>query len=373
MDLDNVKHLVVGAGLTGSVIAERIANVLDEKVLVIDKRNHIAGNCYSEKHNETGIEFHKYGTHIFHTNKIDIWNYIHNFTTFNNYRHQVLATYKDKVYQMPINLETINSFYNTNMKPYEIDTFLKPKINKIINPKNLEEKAISQVGEALYKAFIKGYTEKFWGKKASELPASIINRLPFKNNYDESYYFDTWQGIPTEGYTELFKNILTNKNIDIYLNTDYFDIKENVPKDCKIIYTGHIDRFFNYKYGNLEYRTLEFEDEVIPHNDYQGTAVMNFSEKKIPFTRIHEPWHLHPEKEHKLNKTLIIREYPKNDTGDSPFYPIRTEKNIALYNKYFEETKTKANTFFAGRLGEYQYYDMDKVIESALEIFKNNY
>lgn len=260
MNFKNLKYLVVGSGFFGSVIAERIANNLNEQVVVIDKRNHLGGNCFSEFDDETGIEFHKYGTHIFHTSNGKVWKYINNFTSFNKYHHQVLTTYKNKVYQMPINLETINSFYNINLKPYEVDDCLKSEINKekIDNPRNLEEKAISQIGRPLYEAFIKGYTQKQWQKDPKKLPASIIDRLPFKKNYGDNYYFDLWQGIPINGYSQIFKRMLDHRNIDLHLNTDFFNIRDKIPPYCLIIYSGPIDRFFDYKFGKFEWRSLEF-------------------------------------------------------------------------------------------------------------------
>ncbi|MEI7983604.1 MAG: UDP-galactopyranose mutase, partial [Bacteroidota bacterium] len=291
MELKSTRYLIVGAGFFGSVIAERISNDLKELVVVIDKRDHIGGNCYSEKHPETGIIYHKYGTHIFHTPNKKVWNYINRFTEFNSYRHQVLNTYKNKVYQMPINLETINSFYNLNLKPYEVDAFLSQEIRKenITVPRNFEEKAVSLIGRPLYEAFIRGYTKKQWQKDPRELPAAILSRLPFRKNYDESYYFSQWQGIPLNGFTEIFEKMLFHKNISLYLNTDYFDIRDQVSSNTLVIFSGPIDRFFDYKFGKLEWRSLEFSEKVIPVEDYQGTSVMNYGEESVPYTRIHEP------------------------------------------------------------------------------------
>lgn len=372
MNLNGLKYLIVGSGFFGSVIAEKIADELNEKVLLIEKRNHIGGNCYSKDHSQTGIHYHLYGTHIFHTSDAVVWEYINRFTEFNSYFHQVLTTYKDTVYQMPINLETINTFYKVNLKPYEVNEFLKSEIKKdyIAEPSNFEEKAISIIGRPLYEAFIKEYTKKQWQKDPKEMPVSVLERLPFRKNYNESYYHSRWQGIPLNGYDAIFKKLLTNKNIEIKLNTDYFDIKDQVSPQTMVIYTGPIDHFFNHKFGRLEYRTLKFEEEVVPYGDYQGTSVMNYAEEKIPYTRIHEPRHLHPErKDYPFDKSLIIREYSLMDDGTNPYYPIIENKNQSLYLKYREEALKLNNVVIGGRLGDYKYYDMHNTIKTALEVF----
>lgn len=373
MHLDGLKFLVVGSGFFGSVIAERIANDLKERVLVIDKRSHIGGNCFSEDDKKTEIHYHKYGTHIFHTSNKIVWDYINRFTEFNGYFHQVLTTYKNKVYQMPINLETINSFYNLNLKPYEVDDFLEKEIakEKIINPKNFEEKAISLIGRPLYEAFIKGYTKKQWQRNPVLLPEFILKRLPLRKNYNESYYFSRWQGIPLMGYTEIFRKLLNNKKIKVKLNTDYFEIRENIPETIFVIYSGPIDKYFDYKYGQLEWRTLEFKKRILQVEDYQGTSVMNYAEESIPYTRIHEPRHLHPEKNYTKEKTLIIEEYSEPDDGNNPYYPINDEKNQKLILKYRNETQKLNNVAISGRLGDYKYYDMHQTIAMALELYEN--
>lgn len=373
MQLKDSKFLVVGAGFFGAVIAEQIANKLNQKVTVIDKRNHIGGNCYSEIDSETNIEYHKYGTHIFHTSNPTVWKYINKFTTFNSYYHQVLTTYKDKVYQMPINLETINSFYNVNLKPFEVDGFLEKERKKeyFNEPENFEEQAINFVGRPLYEAFLKEYTIKQWGKQPTEISASVIKRLPFRKNYNETYFFDVWQGIPTNGYTAIFDKLLASDNIELKLNVDYFDIKDNIPEDVTVIYTGEIDRLFDYKYGDLEYRTLTFEKEILNVEDYQGTSVMNYAELDVPYTRIHEPKHLHVERdEFTKKKTLIIKEYSKADYRNEPYYPLGGEKNQKIYNQYLSELKLLKNMIIGGRLADYKYYDMHHTIERALQVFK---
>lgn len=372
MDLSGLKYLIVGSGFFGSVLAERIANKLKEKVMVIEKRNHIGGNCYSLDDPETGIHYHLYGTHIFHTPHERVWNYISRFTEFNSYFHQVLTTHENKVYQMPVNLETINSFYNINLKPFEVEYFLSKEIAKenIKEPRNFEEKAISFMGRPLYEAFIKGYTMKQWQKDPREMSESVLKRLPFRTNYNESYYYSRWQGIPLHGYGKIFEKLLDSPLIDVKLNLDYFSIKDLVPPETKIIYSGPIDQFFNYKHGRLEYRTLRFEKEIHPYEDYQGTSVMNFADTNVPFTRIHEPRHLHPERtDYPMDKTMIIKEYSLLDDGSNPFYPINDDKNQQLVLKYREETKNLKHTVISGRLGDYKYYDMHDTINHALDMF----
>lgn len=374
MNLSGLKYLIVGSGFFGSVLAERIANELKENVLVIEKRDHIGGNCFSVDEPDTGIHYHLYGTHIFHTPHERVWKYINKFTEFNSYFHQVLTVHKNKVYQMPVNLETINSFYNITLKPYEVEDFLRDEIKKenITHPKNFEEKAISMMGRPLYEAFIKGYTLKQWQKDPREMPESVLKRLPFRKNYNESYYNSRWQGIPLHGYGKIFEKLLESPRIDVKLNIDFFDIKDLIPPDTKIIYSGPIDRFFNYRYGKLEYRTLRFETEILPFEDYQGTSVMNYADVDVPFTRIHEPRHLHPERaDYPKDKTMIIREYSLLDDGTNPFYPINDDRNQKLVMKYRDLSKTLDNVIISGRLGDYRYYDMHDTINHALDMFEN--
>lgn len=366
--------LIVGSGIFGAVIAERVSNCCAIPCTVIERRNHIGGNCYSYADEATGIEYHVYGTHIFHTSNQRVWDYINQFTTFNSYYHQVLTTFQDKVFQMPINLETINAFYNTNLKPYEVSAFLQKEIEKegITHPRNFEEKAISMIGRPLYEAFIRGYTIKQWQKDPKALPAAILNRLPFRTNYNESYFHDRWQGIPEHGFTAIFKKMLDHEHIELRLNTDFFDIRDTLPRDAIIIYSGPIDRFFDYKYGRLEWRTLDFEHEIQKVEDYQGTSVMNFAEEHIPYTRIHEPRHLHPERNYPKNRTLIIREYPRPDDGTAPYYPVNDADNHKRLAQYRQEAEKLTNVFFGGRLGEYRYLDMDTTIERALALFEHS-
>ena len=368
----NYDYLIVGAGLYGSVLAERIANDLEAKVLVVEKRSHIGGNCYSKEDKDTGIEYHQYGTHIFHTSSPKVCKYITQFTEFNGYHHQVLTTCKNKVYQMPINLETINSFFNLNLKPYEVEPFLSKEIakEKIKRPKNLEEKAVSLIGRSLYEAFIKGYTMKQWDKDPKELPASIIKRLPVRFNYNEDYFLDArWQGIPLEGYTKIFDRLLSSINIDVELNCDYFGYCKSFKVSKKIIFTGPIDRYFNYKFGRLDWRSVKFEKSVVDVEDYQGTSVMNYADIEIPYTRIHEPRHLHPERRYSKSNSIIIYEESISESEDS-YYPIKNEANEKLLSKYRTLAQEKKDVIIGGRLGDYAYYDMDKTIAAALHCYE---
>jgi len=373
LSMENPDYLIVGAGFYGSVLAERLASERGASVVVIDKRSHIGGNCYSEFDQETEIEFHKYGTHIFHTNSKKVFQYLSLFTEFNSYHHQVLTTHKGKVFQMPINLETINSFFGVNLKPFEVANFLDKLKSKETyeNPKNLEEKAISLVGRELYEAFIKDYTQKQWQKDPKDLPASIINRLPVRSNYDESYFNNgRYQGIPLNGYTEIFKRMLNHKNIKVMLNTDYFDLKNKIIPKVKTIYSGPIDRYFNYQFGKLEWRSVRFEKNIVAHDDYQGTSVMNFADGALPYTRIHEPKHLHPERTYSKDKTLLLYEYSEKNE-DEPYYPVATTPNKELLAKYQSLAKKEEGVLFGGRLGTYSYYDMDQVIAQALKDFES--
>jgi UDP-galactopyranose mutase len=372
MDLENLQYIVVGAGFFGSVMAERIAEDKKERVVVIDKRDHIGGTSYSESDGETAIEYHKYGSHIFHTSIEDVWKYINKFSRFNSYRHKVLTNYNNKIYQMPINLETINIFYGSSLQPFEAEKFIKSEVEKekIKNPTNLEDQAISLIGRPLYEAFIKGYTIKHWGTDPKNLPAEIITRLPVRFNYKSDYFDDPWQGIPIKGYGKLFEKMLAHRNIEVHTNTDFFSIRHLIPKDCCVVYTGRLDQFFDYKHGELGWRTLSFEREVHQVGDFQGTAVMNYAEASIPYTRTHEFKHLHEERNYSNDITLIFREYSKQLTeGDDPYYPMNTTIDEDIYRKYQEEIERKENVIFGGRLAEYRYLNMDQTIASALKTY----
>lgn len=363
--------LIIGAGFYGCVLAERIANELKKKVTIFDVRDHIGGNCYSEIDKKTGIEYHKYGTHIFHTNNQKVWDYINQFCEFNNYRHQVLTKYKGKTYQMPINLKTINEFYKKDFNPLQAKNFLNKiiKRDKYSSPKNFEEKAISLIGKDLYSAFIKGYTFKQWLKDPKLLPASIINRLPVRFNFNNSYFNNSdWQGIPDKGYTDLFKNLLKNDLIKVKLGYDYK--LHSVKPRIATIYTGPLDKLFDYKYGKLEWKSVSFKNKIIDTEDYQGNSVINFAEIKTKYTRIHEPRHLHSDRKYPKNKSLIIFEYP-DSKNPKPYYPVNDTFNRKIHRKYKKMSENLDNFFVGGRLGDYAYYDMDMTISASLKMFEN--
>jgi UDP-galactopyranose mutase len=368
-------YLVVGAGFFGCVLAERLARDGDARVLVIEKRSHIGGNCHSQEDPETGIEFHTYGTHVFHTSSRDVWKYITKFTEFNGYHHQVLTVHKGKVYQLPVNLATINSFYGLELVPSQARQLLRHETRSagIRRPRNLEEKAILSVGRPLYEAFIRGYTTKQWGRDPRELPPEIIKRLPVRYNYDNSYFASgRWQGIPLMGYTRLFDRMLHSPGIRIQLDCDFFKHRDDFRVKHKTIYTGPIDRYFDYIYGRLEWRSVEFVRQVQPEQDFQGTAVMNYADTNVPFTRTHEPRHLHPERNYCKDQTVVFYERPKQDL-DEPYYPVNTPDNESLLGKYIELARRERNVIIGGRLGTYAYYDMDKTILAALKCYRENF
>ncbi len=363
-----MKHydfIVVGSGLFGAVFAQQ-ARENGKSVLVIEKREHIGGNCYSENYQDTNINVHLYGTHIFHTNNDDIWNYINRFTEFNRYQHRVLTTHKDRVFAMPICLGTINQFYGLNLKPHDVEAFIASKAEGAVdNPRNFEEKAISQVGRDLYEAFFKGYTMKQWGCDPKDLPASIFNRLPVRSSFHDSYFNDRYQGIPIGGYTPIFERML--EGIEVQRGVDFFADPEYWKRHCKtLVYTGAIDEYFGYEHGRLNWRSVRFETEKLNEEDYQGTSVMNYADVEVPFTRIHEPKHLHLEKSHTPNTTVIIREYSLRD-NDRPYYPVNADADKEILAKYKTMAAEEPDVLFGGRLAEYKYYDMHHVIGSALQ------
>jgi UDP-galactopyranose mutase len=365
-------YLVVGAGFFGSVIAERIANELKKKVLIIDKRPHIGGNCYSCFDEKTGIEYHQYGTHIFHTSSAKVWQYITKFTEFNGYHHQVLTTHRKNIYQMPINLETINSFYRCSLTPQQAKEFIAQEISKerYSEPENLEEAAVSSIGRPLYEAFIKGYTVKQWGKDPKDLPVTIFSRLPIRYNYCEDYFVNSrWQGIPLQGYTKIFERLHSSKNIHIELDCDYFQNCDSFKIKNNIIFTGPIDRLFDYTHGHLEWRSLEFQKKLFEYEDFQGTSVINYADIDVPYTRTHEYRHLHPERQYTKDKTIVFYETPVHNNNE-PYYPVNTKQNNEIFLKYKQLAYKEKHIIIGGRLGNYAYYDMDKTILTALDCFE---
>lgn len=363
-------YLVVGSGLFGSVFA-RQATDAGKKVLVIDKRPNIAGNVYTEK--VEGINFHKYGAHIFHTNNTEVWNYVNRFATFNRFTNSPVANYKGELYSMPFNMYTFNKMWGV-VTPEEAEAKIEEQKKEITGePRNLEEQAISLVGRDIYEKLVKGYTEKQWGRDCKELPAFIIKRLPVRLTFDNNYFNALYQGIPIGGYTKLVENLLDG--IEVQLNVDY--LVDRAKWDAiaeKVVYTGAIDAFFNYSLGNLEYRSVRFENEVLDIPNFQGNAAVNYTDRETPWTRIIEhKWFEFGKDENgnDLPKTIISREYSSEwKPGDEPYYPVNDEKNGALYKEYRALEDQEGKVIFGGRLGEYKYYDMDAVIASALECAK---
>ncbi|MBA5202749.1 UDP-galactopyranose mutase [Pectobacterium aroidearum] len=358
--------LIVGAGLYGSVCAYEL-NKKGYKVLVIEKRKHIGGNVYTESHN--GIQVHKYGAHIFHTNDKDIWDYVNSFAEFNRFTNSPIAIHDGKVYNLPFNMNTFYQLWGckTPIEANEIINNQRAEF-KGKEPSNLEEQAISLVGRDIYDKLIKGYTEKQWGRKATELPAFIIKRLPVRMTYDNNYFSDRFQGIPIGGYTKIINNML--ENIDVKTEVDFLSDKDSfVNQADKIIFTGAIDEYFNYELGYLEYRSLRFETESLDTDNFQGNAVVNYTNKDVPFTRIIEHKHFDPVD---IPHTIITREYPCEwSLGQDAYYPVNDEKNMELYKKYRALAKNEDGVFFGGRLAEYKYYDMHQVIRSALNFIKD--
>lgn len=356
-------YLVVGAGLYGAVFAYE-AKKKGKTCLVIDKRDHIAGNIYCE--NVSGINVHKYGAHIFHTSDKKIWEYVNQFAEFNNYINSPVARYKNELYNLPFNMNTFSKMWNI-ATPQEAKDIIASQIAdlNITEPKNLEEQALSLVGKDVYEKLIKGYTEKQWGRDCKDLPSFIIKRLPLRFIYDNNYFNDRYQGIPIGGYTKIVEKMLDD--IEVRLNTNYLDNREEFDAMAdKIVYTGMIDQFYDYKLGVLEYRSVRFETEELPMENYQGNAVVNYTEREVPYTRIIEHKHFEFGKQ---PTTIISREYSSEwKKGDEPYYPVNNDKNNALYQQYKELADKEHKVIFGGRLGGYKYYDMDKVIAAALEM-----
>lgn len=362
-------YLIVGTGLFGAIFAYE-AHKRGKKCLIIDKRDHIGGNIYTK--NVEGINVHQYGAHIFHTSNNEVWKYINQFAEFNRYTNSPVAIYKNELYNMPFNMNTFNKLWGV-ITPKEAKNKIEEEKKKsgITEPNNLEEQAISLVGQTIYEKLVKGYTQKQWGKKATELPSFIIKRLPVRFTYDNNYFNDIYQGIPIGGYTQIIEKML--KGIKVRLNTDFFENREYFENIAdKIVFTGMIDKYYNYKYGELEYRSLRFETEILNEDNFQGNAVVNYTEFEVPYTRIIE--HKHFEFDVESPKTVITKEYPDNWTSEKePYYPINDDKNNQLYKKYEKLAKTDSKVIFGGRLGKYKYYDMDEVIEEALNLIKEEF
>ncbi|PHP51882.1 UDP-galactopyranose mutase [Actinomyces ruminis] len=371
--------VVVGSGLFGATIAQRAAEELGVHVVVVERRDHAGGNAYSYRDPDTGIEVHRYGSHIFHTSNEQVWAYANRFTAFNGYRHHVYANHAGEVYPLPINLGTINQFFRTALGPEAARGLIAEHAAEITGePANLEQKAISLIGRPLYEAFIRGYTAKQWQTDPTELDAAIITRLPVRLSYNNRYFSDRYEGIPTSGYGAWIERMLDHPRIELRLGEDFLADDGPLRRDAcvgraPVVYTGAVDRFFDYRCGALTWRTLDFETLVLPTGDHQGTAVINYPDADVPYTRVHEFHHYHPERSHSDDATVIMREYSRMATADDePYYPVGTptdRERLARYRQLTAELEAQ-RVAFGGRLGSYRYLDMDRTIAAALECFE---
>jgi UDP-galactopyranose mutase len=367
--------LIVGAGFFGSTIA-RLAADAGFRTLVIDKRPHIGGNSWSEKDSRTGVEVHKYGTHIFHTSSREVWNFVNRFSEFNNYQHQVFTKSEGEILQLPVNLSTINSVFGQTYSPDEARQLLAEKTRDFqgFRDDNLEGRALASVGRDIYERIFKGYTQKQWQTEPSQLPAEVISRLPIRYNYNPRYFNDVFEGMPIEGYGNLFRKMLDHENIAVALNVDFFEFRDTFDPHIPTVYTGPVDKYFGYSEGKLSWRTIDFEWEWHEYEDHQGCAVMNYADVEVPYTRVHEFHHLHPESQKNVRGTVLAKEYsrPSRDSDDEPYYPINTPRDREILLKYRNLTKSESGVVFGGRLGTYQYLDMHMAIASAFSIYRSD-
>lgn len=387
MSTQSYDLIVVGSGFFGLTIAERAASQLGKRVLIIEKRSHIGGNAFSQPEPETGIEVHQYGAHLFHTSNERVWNYVTQFTKFTDYQHRVFAMHDGKAYQFPMGLGLICEFFGKYYSPDEARALIKEQASEVNteDATNLEEKAISLIGRPLYEAFVRDYTAKQWQTDPKELPASNITRLPVRYTFNNRYFNDTHEGLPVDGYAAWLRAMIDHDLIDVQLDTDWFDVRADIRADIRaanpdapVVYTGPLDRYFDYSAGRLGWRTLDFDVEVLPIGDFQGTAVMNYNDADVPYTRIHEFRHFHPERADRYpkDKTVIMKEYSRfAEEDDEPYYPINTpedRKILAAYRELAAQETANDQVLFGGRLGTYQYLDMHMAIASALTMFDNN-
>lgn len=376
MDADLV---IVGSGLFGLTVAQQCAERLGRKVVIIDRRSHIGGNAYSENEPETGIEVHRYGAHLFHTSNQRVWDYVNEFTKFTSYVHRVYTSHQGEVYPMPINLGTINQFFRAAYTPDEARALIREQAAELGDkvPDNFVEKGVSLIGRPLYEAFIAHYTAKQWQTDPEKLSADIISRLPVRYTYDNRYFNDTYEGLPVDGYTAWLERMADHDRIEVKLETDFFDAsqplnKDNVIGNVPVVFTGPVDRYFDYAEGRLGWRTLDFEEEVLQVGDFQGTPVMNYPDADVPYTRIHEFRHFHPERAYPTDKTVIMREFSRFAEGDDePYYPVNTPADRDGLLKYRDRAKGERGVLFGGRLGTYKYLDMHMAIGAALSMVDN--
>ena len=371
--------VVVGSGLFGLTVAERCANELGLSVLILERRPHIGGNAYSETDPRTGIEVHKYGAHLFHTSNERVWRYVNRFTSFTSYVHHVFTNHDGVVYPMPINLGTINQFFSAAYSPDEARALIAQQAGELAgkDPENLNDKGISLIGRPLYEAFIKEYTGKQWQTDPKDLPASIISRLPVRYTYDNRYFNDTYEGLPVDGYTAWLEKMADSPMIDVHLSTDFFDTSQPYHRDAlrgrvPVVYTGPVDRYFDYSQGALSWRTIDLEVEYPQTGDFQGTSVMNYPDADVAYTRIIEPRHFHPERDYPRDRTVIMKEYSRfAGEGDDPYYPVNAPQDREMLLVYRDLVGQEEGVFFGGRLGTYQYLDMHMAIGSALSMVDN--
>jgi UDP-galactopyranose mutase len=371
----NADLVIVGSGFFGLTIAERCANELGLKVLVLERRHHIGGNAYSEPDPETGIEVHVYGAHLFHTSNEKVWDYVNRFTAFTPYQHRVFTIFQGKVFPLPVNLATICEYFGRVFTPDEARALVAEQAAEFDSAEatNLEEKGISLIGRPLYEAFVRGYTLKQWQTDPKHLPPEIISRLPVRYNFDNRYFNDKYEGLPVDGYTAWLSKMADHPNIEVRLETDFFDLREDILGNVPVVYTGPLDQYFGNSAGELSWRTIDFEREVVNVGDFQGISVMNYADEQVPYTRIIEPRHFHPERDHyPSDKTVIMREYSRfAESGDEPYYPINTADDRAKLLEYRDLAKKEPDVLFGGRLGTYKYLDMHMAIGSALTMFEN--
>jgi len=371
--------VIVGSGFFGLTIAQQCAQNLGLNVVVVDRRNHLGGNAYSETDPETGIEVHRYGAHLFHTSNERVWQYVNRFTAFTNYQHRVYTNFRGQVFPMPINLGTINQFFDAAYSPDEARALIAEQAAEFspAEASNLEQKGISLIGRPLYEAFIRDYTAKQWQTDPRLLAAEIISRLPVRYNYDNRYFSDTHQGLPVDGYTPWLEKMASHDRIELRLETDFFDTsqeinKANVVGNIPVVYTGPVDHYFDYSQGRLGWRTLDFERQVMATSDFQGTSVMNYADPDVPYTRIHEFRHFHPEREYAPDKTVIMREFSRFAKGaDEPYYPVNTPQDRQQLLTYRDLGRNESGVLFGGRLGTYKYLDMHMAIGAALSMVDN--
>jgi UDP-galactopyranose mutase len=371
----NADVVIVGSGFFGLTIAERCAQDLGLRVLILERRPHIGGNAYSEKEPETGIEIHRYGAHLFHTSNARVWEYASRFTGFTSYQHRVFSVYKGRVYPLPINLATICEYFGAVMSPDEARALIAGQAAEVPPgaAANLEQKAISLVGRPLYEAFFRGYTFKQWQTDPADLPAEVITRLPVRYTFNNRYFNDTFEGLPVDGYTAWLERMLDHPRIEVRVGTEFAAMRADLLGNVPVVYTGPLDEYFGYAAGDLGWRTLDFDLEVLPTGDFQGTPVMNYADSDVPFTRIHEFRHFHPERDwYPKDKTVIMREFSRfADRGDEPYYPINTAQDRQRLLAYREMAGREPGVIFGGRLGTYKYLDMHMAIGSALSVYDN--